>query len=153
MPVVGEQIAALPLRWSDKDRLQVLMVTSRDTGRWVMPKGWQMDGKQPWTAAEIEALQEAGAVGHVGRQPIGSFSYAKILSNGCIVPCTVRVYPMLVETLRRDWKERKQRKRRWFSMKGAARCVVEEDLAQLLLDLDHKQRSRTLWRDLKKRRV
>ena len=69
------------------------------------------------------------------------------------MPCTVRVYPMLVETLRRDWKERKQRKRRWFSIKGAARRVVEEDLAQLLLDLDHKQRSRTLWRDLKKRRV
>ena len=56
MTDIGEQIGALPMHWDKKGNLQVLMVTSRDTGRWVMPKGWLMDGKKPWAAAEIEAL-------------------------------------------------------------------------------------------------
>ena len=57
-----DQIAALPIMRDKSGRLRVLMVTSRETKRWVMPKGWTMDGKKPWAAAEIEALEEAGAV-------------------------------------------------------------------------------------------
>ena len=53
----ARQIAALPIRWDQTGKLRVLMVTSRDTRRWVMPKGWLMDGKTPWHAAEIEALE------------------------------------------------------------------------------------------------
>ena len=63
-----DQIGALPVRWDKSDKLRVLMVTSRDRGRWVIPKGWMMDGKKPWHAAEIEALEETGAVGFISKK-------------------------------------------------------------------------------------
>ncbi len=148
MPERGEQIAALPLRWDEKGRLRVLMVTSRDTGRWVMPKGWEMDGKKPWRAAEIEALEEAGARGYIGHDAIGTYRYPKILDDGRIVPCHVRVYPMIVETLQRNWKERKARTRRWFSPKAAAKRVDEQELADLLLTLVDKPRKQPIIKAL-----
>ena len=82
---VAEQIAALPIHWDTKGRPRVLMVTSRDTGRWVMPKGWHMDGKKPWNAAKLEALEEAGAVGFVSDRPIGQYHYLKRLRRISIV--------------------------------------------------------------------
>ena len=151
MPTVGEQIAALPLRWDENGDLRVLMVTSRDSGRWVMPKGWEMDGKKPWAAAEIEALEEAGAVGHISRECIGTYRYPKILDDGRVLPCIVRVYPMIVEKLKRDWKERKERKRRWFSPKAAAKRVNEEELADLLLSLAKKPKKEPAIRALIKK--
>ncbi|MBS0125614.1 NUDIX hydrolase [Thetidibacter halocola] len=148
MPELGEQIAALPMRWDDKGQVKVLMVTSRDTGRWVMPKGWEMDGKKPWRAAEIEALEEAGAKGHIAHEAIGTYRYPKIMDDGRIVPCVVRVYPMIVETLMRDWKERGERKRKWFSPKAAAKRVDEQDLAELLLTLQKKSHKEPVIRAL-----
>lgn len=149
MPEIGEQIAALPMRWDRKDQISVLMVTSRDSGRWVMPKGWEMDGKKPWAAAEIEALEEAGVKGFISHESIGVYRYPKIMEDGRIVPCVVRVYPMVVEKLLRDWKERKQRKRKWFSPKAAAKRVVEQDLADLLLSLHKKPHKQPVLRDLR----
>ena len=150
MPVEGEQIAALPLRILKNGNVEVLMVTSRDTGRWVMPKGWEMDGKKPWRAAEIEALEEAGAVGYVSHEAIGSYRYPKILDDGRIMPCSVRVYPMIVEKLKRRWKEKGQRKRHWFSPKDAAKRVAEEDLAALLMTLHKKPLNEKPVRELLK---
>ena len=150
MPEIGEQIAALPLRWDAKDEVSVLMVTSRDTGRWVMPKGWEMDGKKPWAAAAIEALEEAGAKGFVSEDCIGTYRYPKVLEDGRIIPCHVRVYPMVVQKLLRDWKERKQRKRRWFSPKAAAKKVHEQELADLLLTLQKKPHKRPELRALRR---
>ena len=149
---MGEQIAALPLHWDKKGQVRVLMVTSRDTGRWVMPKGWEMDGKKPWRAAEIEALEEAGARGYIGSEQIGTYSYNKILDDGTALPCTVRVYPMIVEKLKRRWKERKQRKRRWFTPSAAARRVREPELSALLLTLrnKHKPHKQPILRNLLK---
>lgn len=151
MPETGEQIAALPIRWDAKDRVSVLMVTSRGTGRWVMPKGWEMDGKKPWRAAEIEALEEAGAKGYIGHTMLGTYRYPKIMDDGRIVPCLVRVYPMVVEKLLRDWKERKHRTRRWFSPKAAAKRVDEQELAALLMTLHKKPHKEEAVRDLLKR--
>lgn len=132
---IAEQIAALPVHWDTAGRLRVLMVTSRDRGRWVMPKGWLMDGKKPWRAAEIEALEEAGAIGYVSDTPIGEYHYPKWFARGRSVRCRVTIYPMVVTKLKRRWKERNQRKRHWFSPAKAARLVEEEELAELLLDL------------------
>ena len=144
------QIAALPLRWDKKGQVQVLMVTSRDTGRWVMPKGWEMDGKKPWRAAKIEALEEAGARGYIGSEEIGIYHYDKILADGTTTHCEVRVYPMIVEKLKRRWKERKQRKRKWFTPSAAARRVHEPELSDLLLGLKakHKPHKQPILRDL-----
>ncbi|MEM6324164.1 MAG: NUDIX hydrolase, partial [Pseudomonadota bacterium] len=98
-----DQIAALPLRW-EGNKLRVLMVTSRETRRWVVPKGWQMNGKKPWRAAEIEALEEAGALGAVHRRPIGVYHYKKRMPRGKSQRCSVTLYPMQVRRLKRRWK-------------------------------------------------
>ena len=112
------------------------MVTSRDSGRWVMPKGWEMDGEKPWDAAAIEAMEEAGAEGYISDKVLGTYRYPKVLKGGKIMPVEVQVYPMVVEKLRRNWKERKQRTRRWFSPKAASKRVDEPDLAELLGSLE-----------------
>lgn len=132
---VADQIAALPVRWDKKGKLRVLLITSRDTGRWVMPKGWLMDGKKPWHAAEIEALEEAGAVGTISKQSIGHFHYDKRYEDKSDVRCRVVLYPLIVERLKRRWKERDERTRRWFSPEKAAKLVDEEALSRLLKDL------------------
>ncbi|MGC9418885.1 MAG: NUDIX hydrolase [Rhodovulum sp.] len=146
----GAQIAALPVQWDGKGALRVLMVTSRGTGRWVMPKGWRIDADRPWETARIEALEEAGAVGQVGTDPIGTYRYDKLLDDGTSVPCEVVVFPMLVDRLKRDWKERHERKRRWFKAKAAASRVDEPDLAALLRRLADKPRKQPVLRALKK---
>lgn len=145
---IGMQIAALPLRWDSSGTLKVLMVTSRDTGRWVMPKGWEMSDEKPWSAAEIEALEEAGAVGCISKEMIGTYRYDKILKDQTPLPCVVRVYPMIVEKLKRNWKERHQRKRRWFSLKAAAKRVHEPELAELLMSLRDKPKKQPVIRKL-----
>ncbi|MEN8656650.1 NUDIX domain-containing protein [Marivita sp.] len=144
-----EQIAALPVHWDKNGKLRVLMVTSRDRGRWVMPKGWQMDGKKPWRAAEIEALEEAGAVGFISETAIGHYHYDKRLDDGKKVLCRVTLYPMVVDTLKRRWKESKQRKRHWFSLKKAARLVEEEELSSLLKALTQRDDLRSIIKELR----
>lgn len=134
MAKTRDQIAALPLRWND-DVVEVLMVTSRDTGRWIVPKGWTIKGVKPWVAAATEAMEEAGAKGHIAREVFGTYCYDKILDDGEAQPCRVRVYPMVVERLKDDWKEKAERKRRWFALPKAARLVDEPELARMLSDL------------------
>ncbi|WP_102108299.1 NUDIX hydrolase [Oceaniglobus roseus] len=135
MKTPADQIAALPVHWDKSGKLRVLMVTSRDTGRWVMPKGWLMDGKKPWQAAKIEALEEAGATGFISDEPLGTYDYVKDAGRRGSVLCRVTVYPMMVDRLKPRWKERKERKRHWFSIKKAAKLVNEKDLTELLKDL------------------
>lgn len=132
---MAQQIAALPFLWDNKDRLRVLMVTSRQTRRWIMPKGWLMDGKKPWHAAKIEALEEAGAVGFVSDRALGFYHYQKRLEDQSQLPCRVTVYPMMVDKLKRRWKERQERTRRWFSLRKAAKLVDEPELTALLEQL------------------
>lgn len=126
------------------------MVTSRDTGRWVMPKGWTMEGKKPWRVAEIEALEEAGVTGHVSRLPLGDYQYDKILDDGSKVRCRVTLFPLMVQGVRRRWKERDERRRRWFSIKGAAKAVNEPDLVRLLSQLKQKPRKHPVLNALRK---
>lgn len=138
MSRIGQQIAALPLQWDRKKQVRILMVTSRDTGRWVLPKGWVMEATTPWAAAEIEALEEAGAIGFIANETIGVYHYDKILDNGTALRCRVEVYPMLIERLKRNWKERYERRRRWFTAKGAAKRVNEPELSEMLRTLSYK---------------
>lgn len=137
MQKAREQIAAMPLRWKNGN-VQVLMVTSRDTGRWVVPKGWTMKDTKPWTAASIEAMEEAGVKGHIAREVFGTYTYNKRLGNGTSVTCSVRVYPMVVEEQKSDWKEKSERTRTWFEVAEAASLVDEPELAALLTTLAHK---------------
>ena len=147
---VGQQIAALPIQWDKSGKIRVLMVTSRETGRWVMPKGWTEDDMKPWAAAEAEALEEAGAEGRILCEELGAYHYDKILGDGSILHCRVRVYPMHVRRLNKNWKERHERSRRWFTVKGAARRVDEPELVELLKSLAKKPQRKQVVADLRK---
>ncbi|MFO6464371.1 NUDIX hydrolase [Jannaschia sp. KMU-145] len=145
-----EQIAAMPLRWND-DRVEVLMITSRDTGRWIVPKGWTMKGIKPWAAAGIEALEEAGAKGHIGREIFGTYHYRKRFDDGSSQRCRVRVYPMIVDDLKKSWKEEDERTRKWFGLEAAADLVDEPELADMLRQLHVKPKKHPVAGPLLKR--
>jgi predicted RNase H-like HicB family nuclease/8-oxo-dGTP pyrophosphatase MutT (NUDIX family) len=130
----GRQCAALPLTQRDGDT-QVLLVTSRDTGRWVLPKGWAEKGLSEAKLAAKEAYEEAGAVGRVAPMSIGAYQYPKRLPEGRVLDCVVRVFALRVARLLDDWPERAQRRRQWFTLAQAAAAVDEGELAMLLLHL------------------
>jgi 8-oxo-dGTP pyrophosphatase MutT (NUDIX family) len=96
------QYAALPYRRRAHSRTQVMLVTSRETGRWIIPKGWPKKRKAPYASAAREALEEAGVVGEIGRDPIGSYSYKKRLKSGAVVACEVHVFPLEVKHQQKD---------------------------------------------------
>ena len=126
------QYAALPYRRGAHSRTQVMLVTSRETGRWIIPKGWPKKRKAPYTSAAREALEEAGVVGEVGRNPIGSYSYKKRLKNGAVVACEVQVFPLEVKSQQKRWPEKGERELRWFSPTDAAKAVQEPVLRHII---------------------
>jgi 8-oxo-dGTP pyrophosphatase MutT (NUDIX family) len=128
------QVAALPIRHR-RGELDVLLVTSRETKRWVIPKGWPMDGRTDYDAAKIEAFEEAGVEGHIGTISIGEFEYIKRVKKGATQPCRVSVYPLNVSTVARKWPEQSERERRWFSAQDAAQVVSEQQLRDIILAL------------------
>lgn len=133
------QVAALPLAIKD-GKLRVLLVTSRTTRRWIIPKGWLIDGETPARAAEIEALEEAGAVGQLHPEPLGRYDYRKVMPGADDILCRVTVYPLTVTRLEKTWKEQGERTRAWVSAKEAARRVQEPELAAILRDLARRNR-------------
>ena len=130
----GRQFAALPLMVRDGETM-VMLLTSRRTRRWVLPKGWAEPELQPHELAAKEAFEEAGLQGQMEQQPIGSYRYDKLLRGGKSMLCEVGVYAMWVEQQLPDWPERKQRETRWFGLSEAALAVEEGELATLLLRL------------------
>jgi 8-oxo-dGTP pyrophosphatase MutT (NUDIX family) len=113
-----------------------MLVTSRETGRWVLPKGWPKRRLSGSELAGLEAFEEAGLLGEVAPRSIGFYRYAKRMPDGRDVECDVDVFSMCVATELDDWPEREQRQRRWFTMTEAAASVNEADLAKLLLRLE-----------------
>ena len=126
------QVAALPWRMSGKG-VEILLITSRDTGRWVLPKGWPEGAEELSQAAAREAVEEAGLSGAVSRREAGRYRYSKALSSGEEIPCEVLVYPLEVEKVADKWKEKRQRRRKWVSSTEAARMVHEPDLGRLIV--------------------
>jgi 8-oxo-dGTP pyrophosphatase MutT (NUDIX family) len=133
-----KQYAALPLS-KHEGRTMVMLITSRETRRWVLPKGNPEKGLAPHVVAAKEAYEEAGLVGAVMREAIGTYRYQKRLSGTKVVPCEVKVFPFAVEQQLDDWPEREQRDTRWFTPVEAARLVEESSLAELLLALTVEQ--------------
>ena len=117
-------------------RVQVLLITSRDTGRWVIPKGWPVKDLPPEFSAAQEAFEEAGVMGDVSGQCLGLYAYEKSLvripGQEASVPCMVAVYPMRVSQLLDQFPEAAQRRRKWFAPQKAARRVAEPELQALL---------------------
>ena len=125
------QYGALPFRTS-KGQVQILLVTSRETRRWIIPKGWPMKGKSAHRTAEREAFEEAGVVGRIQHRSVGSYRYEKKMKDGAIVLCQVDVFPLKVDEQRRRWPEYNQRETRWFEPEEAVAAVNEPELAALI---------------------
>lgn len=129
------QVAALCLRGKGDD-LRVLMITSRGTGRWIIPKGWPIPGKSGAAAALTEAWEEAGVKkAQVKTNPIGSFEYDKITDDGGAIPIKAKVYLVKVEKLADDFPEMDERKRKWMRPNRAAKLVDEPSLKKILRKL------------------
>ena len=111
--------------------MELLLVTSRDTQRWVVPKGWPISGMKPHEAAAQEAYEEAGAVGKASPQAVGTYEYRKRRETSSAV-CRVELFALPVRRLEASWPEQEERTRRWFALKDAARTVNEPGLAALI---------------------
>lgn len=126
------QFGALPWRISEYGTRQVMLLTTRETQRWVVPKGWPMKGRKPAEVASQEAYEEAGLVGHiVNRRPLGNFHYQKRLAKRAIL-CEVRVFLFRVERQLDDWPEKSERETKWFDAGEAAALVEEGGLAEII---------------------
>ncbi|MBO6601914.1 NUDIX domain-containing protein [Rhodophyticola porphyridii] len=129
------QFAALCYR-QRKSGVEVLLLTSRDTKRWIIPKGWPMDGLTPADAAAQEAWEEGGVKGNVHDHCIGIYSYTKRMEDQPDLPCIVAVFPVEVKKLDTDYPEADLRRRKWFTPKKAASRVKELELKQILREFD-----------------
>lgn len=128
-----QQYAALCYRFKKKTgELEMLLMTSRDTGRWVIPKGWPMSGKLSHEVAAREAYEEAGVRGTVEPTPLGSFNYPKMLKDGLTVPCKVQVYALAVTELAKNFKEKGERTLEWVSCSEAVKRVREPELRDII---------------------
>lgn len=125
------QVAAIPIRNGRDSAPEVLLVTSRETRRWVVPKGWPWKKVADHNAAAGEAWEEAGVRGHIGRRSIGSFTYDK-LRNGKPHKLKVLVFVLEVKEEADFWPEAAERERAWFSAADAADLVSEAGLKILL---------------------
>jgi hypothetical protein len=126
------QVAALPYRLVPGFGVEVLLVTSRDTGRWILPKGNIEPGEDERTAALREAAEEAGIWGEVGDAIAGTYRYRKLRSDGKSSAITVSVWPLHVAKIADDWPEADQRSRIWLPPEDAAHAVQEPELQRLL---------------------
>ena len=141
-----KQVAAIPYRRTPAGGIEVLLITSRDTGRWVIPKGHLMPGRTRAAAAQQEAYEEAGLIGTICPVPVGSYRYVKRRRDGSGRPAKVKVYPLPVERQLSDWPERRQRRFGWFPAEQAARLVAEPELGALIAAFSDPTRARP-WRD------
>jgi len=126
------QIAALPVRRQRDGSSRVLLVTSRETRRWIIPKGWPVKGMKDHQAAALEALEEAGVAGRVSRRPLGSYLYWKRQAGGDAL-CEVAVHLLEVDEELDEWREKGQRELAWLSPHEAAELVGEPELRRLIL--------------------
>ncbi|MER9347289.1 NUDIX hydrolase [Mesorhizobium sp. M0227] len=128
------QVAAIPFRLTPHGDIEVMLVTSRTTRRFIVPKGWPMKGKSGRKAATIEAQEEAGVLGKTLKQPAGTYSYWKRLANR-FVRVDVIVYLLEVSEELADWQEAKRRQRAWLAPADAAMLIDEPDLSTLVKTL------------------
>jgi 8-oxo-dGTP pyrophosphatase MutT (NUDIX family) len=137
-----KQVGAIPYRHG-QNGLEVLLITSRGKGRWVIPKGNIMKGRTASYAAAREAYEEAGVIGTISALPLGQFTYAKKLASGQRISAAVEVYGLEVTKRLKKWPERTERLYEWMSVARAAEAVSEEGMKEILHQLDEITRLET----------
>lgn len=136
---VRMQCAALCYRFKKKSAApEMLLITSRDTGRWVIPKGWPMEGKMCHEAAAREAYEEAGVKGGADPERIGFYVYDKAMDSGLKVECMVQVYPLVVLNMQKNFPEKGARKMEWVSFSEGANRVAEPMLKDIILSFEQR---------------
>lgn len=135
-PIPAVQVGALCWRRTRRGELRVLLITSRDTGRWLIPKGWPMRRRTEAEAAAREAYEEAGVRGEVSPRSLGFFFYLKGLGNGRFAPCICRVFPLEVREMLRKYPEIGQRRIKWLPRDKAARRLMEPELVAMVREFD-----------------
>jgi len=132
-PALRQQYGALPYRMDAEQGLQVMLITSRTTRRWIIPKGWPIKGMKPSQTAAREAYEEAGIEGEVSRKAVGVYVYEKHLEmEDRSVPCEMRVFALEFKRQRKNWPEREQRDCRWLSPAQAISLAADEGLREVI---------------------
>lgn len=129
----ARQVAALAFRRTEDGGILVLLMSSRDTARPVVPKGWPMAGRSDAKAAAREAFEEAGVRGRVAKKPIGSYTYWKRLTDSFRL-VRVDVFPLEVRKTARHFPEEGVRRFAWLPKEEAAEVVDDPELATLIRD-------------------
>ncbi|MCJ8156316.1 NUDIX hydrolase [Sphingomonas sp. LaA6.9] len=127
------KVAALPYRLTPEGVMSVLLVTSRRSRRWIVPKGHLETGYTPWDMAAREAYEEAGVMGTISSRLLGCFTYRKVLESGAISTSSVQLFALAVGRELEDWPERDSRRRQWFKVVDAIAAVEQEDLREIML--------------------
>ncbi|MDB5571091.1 MAG: hypothetical protein JWN93_2274 [Hyphomicrobiales bacterium] len=125
-----QQVAALP--WRRAPAFEILLVSSLDTGRWIVPKGWPMKGRTPSQTAAREAFEEAGVKGEIAEAPVGAYRYDKRKRNGSVWRCEVDVFPLEVKSQSKIWPEKAVRTQRWCGWEQAAGLVDDAGLGDVI---------------------
>ena len=133
------QCAALPWRRGPHG-VEVLLITSRETRRWVIPRGGREPLESPSKAAAREAFEEAGVKGKVRRLPIGVYEFDKRLKGGRLQRVLVTVYPLAVKRELHIWPEKRERERQWMEPKAAAASVDEPELKAMIAQFNPEKR-------------
>ncbi|WP_170473569.1 NUDIX hydrolase [Ruegeria arenilitoris] len=128
---VFEQSAALCYRFT-KGKPEILLITTRRSGKWIIPKGWPTKGLTSGQSAALEAWEEAGVSGMCANAPLGQFSYVKTRSGVGPAQFVVDVFPLHVRRLSAKYPENDVRRRKWYSPKKASHRVILPGLAVLL---------------------
>lgn len=129
---VMQQVGALPYRFNPDGAVEVLLITSRGTGRWIIPKGNPIQGLKAHQVAAREAFEEAGINGKPSKKPIGKFYYSKQRAGRPEIDIEVMVFPLLITEQLQDWPERRQRKRRWLNPIAASHLAEDAGLKRIL---------------------
>lgn len=123
------QVGVLPWKTTRDGGLRVLLVTSRTRGRWITPRGWPIEGRAPFMAAALEAFEEAGVIGDIDSHPLTEYRCLKLDDDGVAHPCRVTLFGMRVRGTLTHWKEKAERRRRWFDLPAAAEHLHDAELA------------------------
>lgn len=139
----GRQVAALCWRHAPNgnSHLEILLVTSLSSKRWILPKGWLEPELSAAENAAREAFEEAGVTGKVSPQPIGAYHYLKEKKDGGGMPCSVDVFVLAVTKQLDDWPEKNVRELAWMPVEQAISQVSEPGLRQILKDFRKQQAS------------
>jgi hypothetical protein len=135
------QYGALPYR-EIKSGVEFLLVTSRETRRWIIPKGWPQGGVPPYRAPQPKKLSRRRELSERSAKKIGSYWYDKIIESGATLRCRVRVFPLRVTRQFKKWPEKRQRRTQWHSAAQASRRVGETYLRQIFRSFAKQRRLR-----------